>query len=330
MSDEIKVAAECLRRGELVAFPTETVYGLGADAANPDALARLFKLKGRPGDHPVIVHVATIDEILRWAAEFPDVARALAEEFWPGPLTLILKKAPDVLPQVTGGQDTIGLRIPNHPVALALLEEFKSGIAAPSANRFGKLSPTLAEHVRAEFKDEVAHVLDGGPCRVGLESTIVDLSGAEPRILRPGMILKEQIEKVLGKTFLPPHVESEGGTYCAKGATGTRAPGTLKSHYAPRTPLKVLPFADLLKEIGASKEAGKKVAVMTFAEKPDTHDAVSWTVLPPDPESCARILYLRLREMDSLGADGILVEQPPQASSFLAIRDRLTRAGAES
>ena len=190
-------AVELLRAGELVAFPTETVYGLGADAGNPEALAKIFAAKGRPADHPLIVHVPDVAHLDQWAREIPDAAHLLAQAFWPGPLTLILKRQPTVPDLVTGGQDTVGLRIPHHPLALQLLKAFDGGIAAPSANRFGHISPTTAQHVREELGAAVALVLDGGPCSVGIESTIVDLSRGDPVILRPGMISAAQIDQAL-------------------------------------------------------------------------------------------------------------------------------------
>ena len=200
----IEQAAELLRRGELVAFPTETVYGLGADAGNPDAVRRIFAAKGRPADHPVIVHLATAGWLERWAAPVTPEAYRLAQHFWPGPLTIILPRAPTVLDLVTGGQPTVGLRVPDHPVAQALLEAFGDGIAAPSANRFGRISPTRAEHVRAELGASIALVLDGGATRVGLESTIVDLSGAEPVLLRPGFVGVAELEAVLQRAIQFP------------------------------------------------------------------------------------------------------------------------------
>ncbi|HEY5290991.1 MAG TPA: L-threonylcarbamoyladenylate synthase, partial [Burkholderiales bacterium] len=238
---EIRRAAAILRAGGLVAFPTETVYGLGADASNPAAVAKIFAAKGRPQDHPVIVHLGSIELLPLWAGEIPAAAHKLAAAFWPGPLTLILKRAAGVSDCVTGGQDTVGLRIPGHPVALELLQAFAgaeggrafSGIAAPSANRFGRISPTTAAHVRAELGAAVEWVLDGGECGVGIESTIVDLSRGRAVLLRPGQITPAQIAAVLGDEVAQPD------------AAAPRVPGAQGSHYAPRTPLHLVAAAEL-------------------------------------------------------------------------------------
>jgi len=195
----IRAAAALLRAGDIVGMPTETVYGLAADALNPEAVSRIFAAKGRPADHPLIVHLPSAEHLPRWAAHIPKDAIALARAFWPGPLTLILKRTPDVPDEVTGGQDTVGLRVPSHPVALALLQVFDSGIAAPSANRFGRISPTTAAHVHEELGDRVAMILDGGPCAVGIESTILDFSRDVPEILRPGAITAEDIARIIGR-----------------------------------------------------------------------------------------------------------------------------------
>ncbi|HEX9452146.1 MAG TPA: L-threonylcarbamoyladenylate synthase, partial [Burkholderiales bacterium] len=219
--EEIEKAAAILRAGGLVAFPTETVYGLGADASNPTAVRKIFAAKGRPADHPVIVHVAGTSDLKHWAAEVPRSAWLLAEKFWPGPLTMVLKRAAHVSDLITGGQDTVGLRVPSHPVAQQLLKAFGGGIAAPSANRFGRLSPTTAQHVREELADAVNLVLDGGPSDVGIESTIVDLTRETPAVLRPGRISEQQIADAL--------LVQLGGTAAGR----PRVSGSLESHYAP-------------------------------------------------------------------------------------------------
>ena len=251
---EIEHAAHLLREGELVALPTETVYGLGADARNPAALAKIFAAKGRPADHPLIVHLADATQLAQWAVDISPAAHALADAFWPGPLTLILKRHPAVPDPVTGGQDSVGLRVPAHPVALALLRAFGGGIAAPSANPFGRLSPTTAEHVRNAFGDAVT-VLDGGPCTVGIESTIVDLTAPTPRILRPGAISAEDVQRVL-RAALPatlsnslPNITTPITAATTAHATPAaahadqpsvpRVSGSLAAHYAPRTPLRL-------------------------------------------------------------------------------------------
>ncbi len=311
-------AAKVLREGRLVAFPTETVYGLGADATNVDALKLLYRVKGRPHNHPVIVHLAGADEIRHWAERVPDAALALAERFWPGPLTLILPAASHVLRQVTGGQDTIGLRVPNHPLALALLKEFGKGVAAPSANRFGRISPTTADDVIAEFGNEISCVLDGGPCDIGIESTIVDCSGSSIRVLRPGMILLAQIESVVGHAAL-----SKDTTNGAIAEAQMRAPGGLPAHYAPTTPLRIVEGNNLRAELAAIEGP---VGVLSFQEP--VEQTKLWIVATNDPRMYARHLYNNLRKLDQSGSAAILVEQVPPGTEWLAIRDRLSRAAS--
>lgn len=316
---ELDAAVAALRRGEAIGLPTETVYGLAADAGNSDAVRRIFALKGRPADHPLIVHIAGVDQLERWASRVPEAARRLAERFWPGPLTLILKKRAEVPEVVTGGQDSVGLRCPNHPVALALLRAFDGGLAAPSANRFGRISPTLAQHVREEFGDAVPVVLDGGPCAVGLESTIVDLSGEVPRILRPGQIARAEIEALIGK------VES------GSGAHSPRASGTLEAHYAPRTRMRLLPRQALLAALDAARSSAQRCVVLALEQMPGGGEGL---VLPARASRYGHDLYAALRRLDALGADLILVEQPPADEDWLAVNDRLRRAavgaGADS
>jgi len=314
---DIERAAALLRAGELVAFPTETVYGLGADASNPQAVARIFAAKGRPADHPLIVHLPDASWIDRWAVDVPAAARTLAAAFWPGPLTLILKRHPDVPDAVTGGQDTVGLRVPNHPLALQLLREFAGGLAGPSANRFGHVSPTTAAHVRAEFGEAVAMVLDGGPCRVGIESTILDLSGGEPRILRPGMLDAADIGAVLGR---PPAFGA--------GRDAPRVSGSLETHYAPRTSLQLVPAAGIAAIVRRALDAGERVAVLAPAEIAFAHEHLFWTPADPDVNGYAHELYAALRAMDALGCDRILVARPPADDAWRAIADRLQRAAA--
>ena len=313
VDSEIQDAATILRRGGLVAFPTETVYGLGADAANPDAVAGIFAAKGRPADHPVIVHIARVEQLADWATDIPPVAYALAQQFWPGPLTLILKRHPQVSDAVTGGQDTIGLRIPGHPIALALLAAFGGGIAAPSANRFGRISPTTAAHVREELGDTVDCILDGGPCQVGIESTILDLSAGHARVLRPGGISASALETVLGSAL--------------RAASGTtpRVPGALESHYAPRTPLRLIRAEDLNAVVSAHLQQGERVAVLARSAVNPGH-ACTWQTMPASAEAYARELYARLRALDALQADYIVIEAPPAEPSWLAVADRLQRA----
>lgn len=318
-SASIDAAACELEAGKLVAFPTETVYGLGADAENPAAVAAIYAAKGRPQDHPVIVHLAPEADIAHWACEIPPQARALAEAFWPGPLTMILKRAPNIPSAVSGGQDTVGLRCPSHPVAIALLRAFKGGqggVAAPSANKFGHVSPTTAQHVRDEFGADgpLALVLDGGASQVGIESTIVDLSrlGTHgPVLLRPGHVSAQAIAAVID--WLPAAADS----------AAPRASGTLESHYAPHTAVAMQDTATLVQTLAQMAEAGRKVALIHYSDL--------WTLgpaerLPATPEGFAHALYAALRTMDGKGADLILVEAPPQEGAWLGVNDRLRRA----
>ena len=314
----IEQAVHLLQSGELVAFPTETVYGLGADASNPSAIAKLYAAKGRPANHPVIVHLSDITQLFAWANSVPDNAIKLAEKFWPGPLTLILPKAEHVRGEITGGQNSVGLRVPAHPLALELLKSFAGGIIAPSANKFGRLSPTRAEDVRNEFKNEVALVLDGGPCVVGIESTIVDLSKAQPMILRPGMIEQAQIESVIGPVLLS-HQRAEKESV-------TRAPGDLASHYAPTTPLTLVSAEELNRIARGSSDVFNRTAVLSFSVAPG---CCHWIVAERDPNIFARDLYQNLRQLDKLNLDRILVEAPPQDPHWEGILDRLNRAAAK-
>lgn len=312
---QLEQALAALRRGEAIGLPTETVYGLAADAANPEAVRRIFALKGRPADHPLIVHVAGAEALDAWARDIPDAARALARAFWPGPLTLILRRQPRVPDEVTGGQDTVGLRCPDHPLALELLRAFGGGLAAPSANRFGHVSPTTAAHVRAEFGEAVPVVLDGGECRVGIESTIVDLSGDTPRILRPGMLERARIEAAIGPVAAGPAGDSP------------RASGTLEAHYAPRTPLLLLPREALPAEAEQQQTLGKRVQALALGTLPD---GLPGLTLPADPAGYAHGLYAALRELDARGAHLLLAERPPEGPDWLAIHDRLRRSAAGS
>ena len=310
----IAQAVDLLQQGELVAFPTETVYGLGADARDPDAIGRIFGVKGRPADHPLIVHLPDSEAMDDWAYDIPKDAWALAEKFWPGPMALVLKKHADVSGLITGGQDTIGLRVPAHPVAQKLLQTFGGALAAPSANRFGRISPTTAEHVIAEFgRDQtVAAVIDGGACEVGVESTIIDLSDDQPRLLRPGMISIKELEQVLGESI---HLPESGH--------GPRASGRLPSHYAPNTPLKLLPIEAIVEQL---QRNDARLGVLAIDQTPTYPSTQHWQVMPADPSDYAHQLYAELRRLDQLGLEQILVEQPPQTADWAAINDRLQRA----
>jgi L-threonylcarbamoyladenylate synthase len=319
MSEDIRRAAEILRAGGLVAFPTETVYGLGADASSAAAVARLYAAKGRPADHPVIVHFADAESAFAWAREVPAAARSLAARFWPGPLTMILKRSDRAKDFVTGGQDSVGLRVPSHPVAQALLRAFGggreghrfSGVAAPSANEFGNVSPTEAAHVREDLAGKVDLVLEGGPSEVGIESTILDLSSDKPVLLRPGHVSRASLEEVLKETIL----EKETGS--------PRHSGGLERHYAPKTPALLVPPHRLDAEIA---RRGATVAVLAFSRPDERVDY--WIRMPKEPGAYARRLYAALRELDTARCSAILIESPPETAEWDAVRDRLTRAAA--
>jgi L-threonylcarbamoyladenylate synthase len=309
VSPEVRRAADVLKRGALVGFPTETVYGLGADASSREAVARLYAVKRRPADHPVIVHFADAKQAFAWAREVSEGARKLAAKFWPGPLTLVLKRSRKAGDFVTGGQDTIGVRVPAHPVAQELLKAFGGGIAAPSANRFGAISATTAAHVRADLGNDVEVVLDGGPSEVGIESTIVDLSGDGAVLLRPGRISRLELEQVLGALVQEKRADSP------------RHSGGLERHYAPKTPARLVPPHELDREIARLRD---KVAVLAFS-RPDER-ADYWLRMPREPLGYAQRLYAALRELDGSGCESILIEAPPDAPEWAGVRDRLIRA----
>ncbi|PKM13571.1 MAG: threonylcarbamoyl-AMP synthase [Gammaproteobacteria bacterium HGW-Gammaproteobacteria-3] len=316
----ISEAALLLRQGRLVAFPTETVYGLGADASNDGAVRRIFSAKGRPADHPLIVHIPAVEALADWAQAVPESASRLAAEFWPGPLTLVLKKKPKVSAVVTGGQDTIALRMPDNPVALRLLQAFGGGIAAPSANRFKHISPTRAAHVAAELGACVAMILDGGPCQIGLESTIIDLSGAQPMLLRPGQISRTQIERVLGIDVTVISLSEVAH------ADNSRAPGMMAVHYAPVTKALLCASEQLPDKVLAETCKNRKVGVLAYrqilAQTPSCHVIP----MPAAAKDYAQVLYAALRELDAMQLNCILVEQPPDSEDWRAINDRLSKA----
>ncbi|MGQ0512339.1 MAG: L-threonylcarbamoyladenylate synthase [Betaproteobacteria bacterium] len=312
MADEVRRAAEILRAGGLVAFPTETVYGLGADASSAAAVARLYAAKGRPADHPVIVHFADAATAFSWAKEVPEAARALASKFWPGPLTMVLKRSAKAGDFVTGGQDSVGLRVPSHPVAQALLRAFDGAIAAPSANRFGNVSATAATHVRDELDADL--VLEGGESDIGIESTIVDLSRGRAVLLRPGHVSAAELEAALGEKL------------AEKPADAPRHSGGLERHYAPRTPAQLVAPHELDAEIGKWHAKGSGVAVLAFSRPDERVDY--WLRMPKEPAAFAQKLYAALRELDSAGCERILIEAPPEDDSWAAVRDRLRRAAA--
>ena len=294
--NDIETAVRVLRAGGLVAIPTETVYGLAADASNPDAVRRIFAVKGRPADHPLIVHLAAAEQLGDWAAAIPPTAAILADACWPGPLTLLVPRASHVLDVVTGGRPTLGVRVPAHALTLELLARFGGGLAAPSANRFGKVSPTTAGHVRADLGDNVDFVLDGGPCPIGVESTIVDCTVEPPQVLRPGGIPSEHIAALLNSTLDPADGPS-------------RAPGMLESHYAPRCRLVLVTSPDDARRLAQGRSS---------AEILEDDDLARY----------ARSLYSRLRDADDRGVETVIAVMPPAVGLGHAIRDRLTKAAS--
>lgn len=314
-SSAIAQAAEVLRSGGLVAFPTETVYGLGADGLNPDAVARIYRAKGRPATNPVILHVADVAGAQRLVSQWPPEAQRLAERFWPGPLTLVLPALDRVPTIVRAGGPSVALRCPSHPVALALIRAAGGPLAAPSANRSQHLSPTRAEHVAASLGEAVDLILDGGPTTAGLESTILDLSGEVPRILRPGPVSPEDLAGVLG-----PVARWEGAVQPGEVQA---APGMAERHYAPRARL------ELVDRGGAWIPGPGPTAYVAMGALPELPEGVAGFLLPLPAEAAGARLYALLHELDGLGYTRVLMERPPQGDAWLAIRDRLRRAASE-
>lgn len=315
---DLETVAQKLREGGLVAFPTETVYGLGADAENERAIARLFAVKGRPRHHPLIVHLASASELPRWAVRIPESAHRLAEACWPGPLTLLLEKSARVPDATTGGLPSVGLRVPAHPLALELLRRFGGGIAAPSANRFGRVSPTRAEHVLSDLGDDIDALLDGGECQIGLESTIVDLTRPTPVVLRPGGITLERIESLLGMS-VERVVPADA-----------RAPGLLSSHYAPEARVEVVPASALAQRAAVLASQGERVAIL-LSHHDDrvvlgSLEGVTLLDLGPSDESAAQRLYGALRLADAQKATVVLASPPAAAGLGSALADRLHKA----
>ncbi|MGY4515001.1 L-threonylcarbamoyladenylate synthase [Lysobacter sp. HA18] len=310
---DIERAVEVLRAGGLVAFPTETVYGLGANARDAEAVSKIFAAKGRPADHPLIVHIASAQALPRWASQVPDAAMKLAAAFWPGPLAMVLSRAAGVPDAVTGGLDTVALRVPRHPVALALLRAFDGGLAAPSANRYGRVSPTRAAHVREELGERVDMVLDGGACEVGIESTIVDLSGDKPVLLRPGAVTIEMLERALGTSV----------RHAGQGATPS--PGRKPSHYAPRAKVLLASDAEAVSLARCFHSGGARVGLLSTVAPMEA--GIDWLGMPSDHDAQARELYQRLRDADALGLDIVVAVLPPLRDGIgEALHDRLRRA----
>lgn len=305
-ADDVATAVRLLHAGELVALPTETVYGLAADATNPAAIRAIFRAKGRPADHPLIVHLASADALPDWAAEVSDAAWRLASAFWPGPLTLVLPAARSVSSLLTGGQTTVALRVPAHPIMQSVLRQFGRGLAAPSANPFGQISATTAAHVRTHLAGKIAAVMDGGPCRIGIESTIVDLTRQHACILRPGAITIDML-----RGHLP-----EAGVVTG---SAPRVPGALASHYAPRTPCY-----RIRSEQGESPFPGRQIALLA-QHRPAWPVTMFWP-MPSEPDAYARTLYATMHEADASGCDVLLVALPPDNHAWAGIHDRLRRA----
>ena len=306
--DQVDEAVAALREGKLVAFPTETVYGLGGDAKNSEAIKRIFEVKGRPVNHPLIVHVSSADDMRLWVRSVPEQAALLAEAFCPGPLTMILQRNGRVAEEAVGNRPTIGLRVPNHPLALRLLETFSEGLAAPSANKFGEVSPTSASHVVDDLGEELDYILDGGKCEVGVESTIIDLVGA-PKILRPGGISKQAIEAVLG---CPVEDDIDGAS---------RAPGMLKSHYAPKASITLVTIEELL-DPDFELEPDVGVIAPVSIDSP-----LSWR-MPNDAQGYSRSLYAVLREADYRKVKKLLIAPPTEGDLVETVLDRLAKASA--
>ena len=316
-SDEtIARAAERLRGGGLVAFPTETVYGLGADATNADAVRKIFAAKGRPGTNPLIVHVADIDTARRYAADWSDVAQTLAAVWWPGPLTLVVPKRPAIVDEVTAGRGTVGLRVPDHPLALELLRAFDGPVAAPSANRSNRVSPTTAQHVRDELGDAVDEILDGGPCSVGIESTVLDVAGELPTILRPGGVSRAQIEAVVGPVRVAGDVDDPSAP--------AASPGRQAVHYAPLTP--AYRFETLQRGLIRPESGGFENGMVVLSPLKVFKEWGSIIAMPNDPADYARHLYAVLRKLDEMALGAIFIEIPPDEPGWAAVRDRIIRA----
>jgi L-threonylcarbamoyladenylate synthase len=313
---EIDTAVQTLRDGELVAFPTETVYGLGANAQNPAAVRKIFAAKGRPENHPLIVHLDSPRFLHRWVREVSDTATKLAERFWPGPLTMVLPRALNVHDVVTGGQDTVAIRVPSHPMAQQLLTAFGGGIAAPSANRYGRLSPTRPEHVRDELGDAVKVILDGGECQIGLESTILAVNGSEVRLLRPGAVTAGQLRTVIGDVLIGAALDSP------------RVPGSGPSHYAPTTSMTIVPAGEIDAHAATLSSGGRRIAVLAQRLPLKSHKYVTWINAGRRPEQYGHDLYANLRTLDRAGCQQILVQAVPDDERWDAIRDRLVRAAS--
>ena len=308
---DIDTAVMLLRQGEVVALPTETVYGLAADATNEQAIEKVFQAKGRPSDHPLIVHVGALDAVQNWAADMPDHARLLAQHFWPGPLTMVFRKKPAVSTMITGGLDTVAVRMPDHPLTLAILQKLNRAVVAPSANAHTKTSPTRAEHVLKTLSGRIAAVIDGGECQVGIESTIVDLTASEPVILRPGAITQAMMAQILDTEVSQPTSHN------------VKVAGNMRQHYQPEKPLHIRP----LPALAALAESGGNIAIVHHS---DLGPAGNWDSyrMPADIAGYARLLYATLYAIDASAVDTIYLEALPDTPDWAALNDRLKRAAS--
>jgi L-threonylcarbamoyladenylate synthase len=327
----LRQAAELIRAGELVAFPTETVYGLGGDAGNISAIERIYQVKGRPAHNPLIVHVPDIAAAQQCVTTFSPMALALARQFWPGPFTMVLPRKDRICPMVSAGKNTVALRCPQHPVALALLRESGRPIAAPSANRSGYTSPTTAAHVAAELSGLIPLILDGGPCRVGLESTVVDLTGTIPVILRPGAVTPDMLAASLATAGFPSAVHGPSSRSVTTVPEEVKSPGQLESHYAPRTPAYRFSISKLDRLQRYLRQAGnQRVGLLCWEQWPQLPACAETRVLPAEASACARELYIALRDLDTRHCDVLLIQYPEAMDGlWLAIGDRLRRATKE-
>jgi L-threonylcarbamoyladenylate synthase len=328
-SQSIALAAQVLQRGDLIGLPTETVYGLAADACNAQAVAKIFSTKGRPSDHPLIVHVTDIESAKRFASDIPDFAKRLINAFWPGPLTLILPRIQDIATAAAGGQNSVGIRSPSHPIARQILLAAQAldvwGVAAPSANKFGRVSPTTAAHVQEEFGDALL-IVDGGACDVGIESAIVDCTRGQPVLLRPGVLTLEQLSMACGEKVLQPDEQLSPTTSAPK------ASGTLAAHYAPVAKLFLMNKQDIEQKLAQRKDVFSlaiwtrgTIQVPSQAHS-DQKPALYWQQMPSDPAQCAHALFAQLRAFDALGVEQIWVETPPPDNAWEGVHDRLRRA----
>ena len=319
MKPTAAIAAERIRAGELVAFPTETVYGLGADASNDLAVAKIFAAKGRPADHPLIVHIASSAQVSDYASSVPSFAQALIKAFWPGPLTVILPRKPGVATAAAGGQNSIGLRCPAHSLALDFLKACNTGVAGPSANKFGRVSPTTAQHVAQEFGDALM-VLDGGPCTVGIESSIVDCTRAQPVLLRPGVLTREQLSAACGQPVLSAAEAAQ--------STAPRAPGTLDAHYAPNATVRLMDAKAIQTALDLLGADAAHIAVYARSIVRIKSSQVLYRRMPDDALATANQVFAVLRDFDAQAVKLIWIEPVPEAAQWDGVRDRLERAAS--